>query len=53
MLGRAFMFGVAALGRRGGDHAAEILIQDLKNNMIQLGCATLAELADRTSAIDG
>ena len=53
MLGRAFMFGVAALGRRGGDHAAEILIQDLKNNMTQLGCATLAELADRTSAIDG
>ena len=44
LLGRAFMFGVAALGRRGGDHVAEILIQDLKNNMTQLGCATVAEL---------
>ena len=44
MMGRAFMFGVAALGRRGGEHAAQILIDDLKNNMTQLGCANVGEL---------
>ena len=47
LLGRAFMYGVAALGKRGGDHAAAVLTADLKNNMMQLGCATLAELSDR------
>ena len=47
LLGRAFMYGVAALGERGGDHVAEILIEDLKNNMTQLGCASLEELAGR------
>ena len=47
LLGRAFMYGVAALGRRGGDHVAELLKADLINNMVQLGCATLAELRNR------
>jgi L-lactate dehydrogenase (cytochrome) len=47
LLGRAFMYGVGALGRRGGDHAAQILKADLVNNMTQLGCATLAELKER------
>jgi L-lactate dehydrogenase (cytochrome) len=47
LLGRAFMYGVAALGRRGGDHVAQILQADLANNMTQLGCATLQELAQR------
>jgi L-lactate dehydrogenase (cytochrome) len=44
LLGRAFMYGVAALGKRGGDHVAELLIQDLKNNMMQVGRASLAQL---------
>ncbi len=47
LLGRTFMLSVAALGERGGDHVAEILIADLKNNMTQLGCARLDELASR------
>ena len=47
LLGRAFMYGVAALGKRGGDHATAVLTADLKNNMMQLGCATLGELPDR------
>jgi L-lactate dehydrogenase (cytochrome) len=47
MLGRAFMFGVAALGERGGDHVFEILNADLKCNMEQLGCATIDELSQR------
>ena len=47
MLGRAFMYGLSALGRKGGDHVARILVEDLKNNMTQLGCRTLAELPSR------
>ena len=43
-LGRAFIYGVAALGKRGADHAAEILIEDLKNNMLQMGCEKLADI---------
>ena len=50
LLGRAFMYGVAALGRRGGDHVADLLKADLINNMIQLGCTTTAELHERRSA---
>jgi L-lactate dehydrogenase (cytochrome) len=50
LMGRAFMYGVAALGARGGDHTFEILRADLHNNMIQVGCATLAELAQRQPA---
>jgi len=44
-LGRAFIYGVAALGCYGGDHVVEILLEDLKNNMVQMGCATLGEIA--------
>jgi len=44
MLGRAFIYGVAALGKYGGHHVAEILIDDLKNNMKQLGVESLIEL---------
>jgi len=44
LVGRPFVWGVAALGQFGGDHAAHILIDDLKNNMVQLGVTDLAEL---------
>lgn len=44
-LGRAFIFGVGALGKTGGDHTAEILLDELKNVMSQLGCANLEELS--------
>ena len=47
LLGRPFMYGVAALGEVGGKHAIEILRDDLKNNMIQLGCRSLDELPMR------
>ncbi|NKC15116.1 MAG: alpha-hydroxy-acid oxidizing protein [Gammaproteobacteria bacterium] len=47
LLGRAFMFGVGALGERGGDHVIDLLLADLATNMSQLGCATLAQLKDR------
>ena len=43
--GQRRVYGVAALAEYGGDHTVEILREDLKNNMAQLGCATLAEIA--------
>lgn len=45
LLGRAFMFGVAALGARGGDHVTQILLDELKNVMTQLGCPTINSLS--------
>lgn len=44
LLGRAFIYGVAALGDYGGDHVAELLMDDLKNNMVQLGVKDLSGL---------
>ena len=46
-LGRAFMYAVAALGDIGSDHVANILIDDLKNNMVQLGVSTIEEAKQR------
>jgi L-lactate dehydrogenase (cytochrome) len=37
-LGRTFMYSVAALGNKGGNHAAAILKMQLKQVMEQLGC---------------
>ena len=45
-LGRPFIYGVAAIGKYGGDHAVEILKDDLQNNMIQLGVTNVEELRD-------
>lgn len=44
LAGRPFVYGVAGLGKYGGDHVANILIDDLKNNMVQLGVKDLQEL---------
>jgi len=44
MLGRAFHFGLAALGREGADHVIDILAQDMAANMGQMGVAKLAHL---------
>jgi len=43
-LGRGFAYGAAALGQRGTDHACYILMQELKNTLSQLGCATPKDL---------
>ncbi len=50
-LGRAFIYGVAAFGKYGGDHAVEILRSDLEINMMQLGCETVADLKCAASQI--
>lgn len=44
LLGRAFIYGVAALGKFGGDHVVEILMDDLKNNMVQLGVESIGAI---------
>jgi len=45
--GRAFMFGLGALGPKGAGHAYDILFDGLANVMVQTGCESLPELADR------
>lgn len=44
MLGRPFLYGIAALGPYGADHVGHIIIDDLKNNMVQLGVKNIAEI---------
>ena len=44
--GRAFMYGVAALGSKGADHTSFILHAELKQLMEQLHCSTVSELPD-------
>ncbi len=47
MMGRAFHYGLAALGRDGPDHVFDILRQDIIANMGQLGAQTLADIKNR------
>ena len=43
-LGRAPMYGVCAMGARGGDQVVEILQKQLQQVMEQLGCETVEQL---------
>lgn len=45
-LGRSFIYGVAALGKAGGDHTIAILKTQLKQVLEQVGCANVATLPD-------
>jgi len=47
MLGRAFHYGLAAIGAGGAAHVLDILRQDMIANMGQLGTPTLADLKNR------
>ncbi|KUJ79386.1 alpha-hydroxy acid oxidase [Ruegeria profundi] len=44
MLGRGFLYGLAALGARGPAHVIDILLQDLHANMGQMGVAQLDQI---------
>lgn len=44
MMGRPFLFAVAALDHLGGDHVMNILKAELECTMGQLGCATIQDL---------
>ncbi|MGB3779679.1 MAG: alpha-hydroxy acid oxidase [Tunicatimonas sp.] len=43
-LGRAFMYGVGALGERGGNHTMNLLLMQLTQVMDQLGCSRVEDL---------
>jgi L-lactate dehydrogenase (cytochrome) len=43
-LGRTFMYGVGALGQRGGEHTISLLKAQLLQVMEQLGCPTVGSL---------
>lgn len=43
-LGRSFMYGVAALGKKGGNHTISLLKTELQQVMEQLGCRCTSEL---------
>ncbi|MEM7748966.1 MAG: alpha-hydroxy acid oxidase [Pseudomonadota bacterium] len=49
LCGRAFMYAVAALGEKGGEHVAGLLQDDLVNNMSQLGCKEISDLPGRVT----
>jgi isopentenyl diphosphate isomerase/L-lactate dehydrogenase-like FMN-dependent dehydrogenase len=44
MIGRPFLYAVAALDHKGGHHVMEILKAELQSTMGQLGCPTLSAL---------
>jgi len=44
LLGRGFMYAVAALGKKGGEHAATILLEEVRDVMAQLGLKTIDEV---------
>jgi L-lactate dehydrogenase (cytochrome) len=45
-MGRSFMYGVAALGNKGGDHTIAILKTQLQQIMEQLGCEKTEDLSN-------
>ena len=45
-LGRSFMYGVAALGQKGGHHTISVLKTQLQQVLDQLGCSTPLDLPD-------
>ena len=53
MLGLAFICGVAAFGQDGGDHVAQILINEMKNDMANIGVQSIAELKSIRESGDG
>ena len=44
MIGRGFMYAVAALGNKGGEHAATILLEEVRDVMAQLGLQTIDDV---------
>lgn len=45
-MGRAFMYGVAALGQKGGEHTVALLKTQLQQIMEQLGCSEVGDLPE-------
>ena len=47
LVGRPFLYGIAAIGEKGGDHVAKILEEEISNALIQIGAKNLSELRQR------
>lgn len=52
-LGRAFMYGVSALGEKGGDHTISILKHQLQQVMEQICCRRVADLPNHLAKETG
>ena len=50
MIGRPFLYGVAALGESGVSKVIELLRRDLDNALVLLGCASVQRL-DRSFVV--
>lgn len=50
LAGRAFMYAVGAMGRSGATHVMEILSEEFRISMSQLGCAKIQDLPARLAA---
>ncbi len=44
LIGRGFLYAVAALGKKGGEHAAAILLEEMRDVMAQLGLETIEDV---------
>jgi L-lactate dehydrogenase (cytochrome) len=44
LIGRPFLYAVAALDSKGGPHVIDVLKAELQSTMGQLGCSTLSDL---------
>ena len=42
--GRPFVYGVSAIGKKGGDHVAEMFQKQLEQAMCQIGCDKISDL---------
>ena len=49
LVGRPFLYGIAAIGREGGSHVANILKDEMSNALVQMGAKNIAELRQRLS----
>ena len=47
LVGRPFLYGIAAIGARGGDHVAKILNEEISNALVQIGAKNITELRQR------
>jgi len=46
MMGRAWHYALGAIGSRGPQHLYNMLVEDLKANMIQIAASNLIDLPD-------
>jgi L-lactate dehydrogenase (cytochrome) len=47
LVGRPFLYGIAAIGSQGGDHVAAILEDEISNALVQMGAKNIADLRQR------